>query len=305
MYLNTHSYYSLRYGTLKPEALLQKAREYGVKALVLTDINTTSACLEFIQLAPKYAIKPIVGVDFRNGAQQQFVLIAKSNTGYQAINTYLSHLLHQHLEVPKLAPVLEDTFVVYPYRQYSTQQKLKSHEFVGLSSLDLNPLKYSKKNIEKEKLVILHPATFLSKKDFNSHRLLRAIDNNTLLSKLAVEEQAEEWHKLLPVEELLAPFCESPYLIENTKAILENCSIHFEFNSTPNNQKSYLKTEALDYKLLKKLAYDGIAYRYPNNNDPKVIARIERELGVIKEKQFVSYFLINWKVLKFARSKDY
>ena len=28
-------------------------------------------------------------------------------------------------------------------------------------------------------------------------------------------------------------------------------------------------------------------------------------MKIIKEKQFVSYFLINWKILKYARSKDY
>ena len=37
----------------------------------------------------------------------------------------------------------------------------------------------------------MHPATFATKRDFNAHRLLRAIDNNTLLSKLSAEEQAD------------------------------------------------------------------------------------------------------------------
>ena len=70
MYLNCHSYYSLRYGTLTPEELLQLADRCEVQDLALTDVNNTSACMDFLRLAPKYKVRPVVGIDFRNGAQQ-------------------------------------------------------------------------------------------------------------------------------------------------------------------------------------------------------------------------------------------
>ena len=85
MYVNTHSYYSLRYGTFSPATLLQLAQENGCKSIALTDINTTSACLEFIREAPRFNIKPVIGVDFRNGVQQQFILLAKNNKGFYRI----------------------------------------------------------------------------------------------------------------------------------------------------------------------------------------------------------------------------
>src|SRR5690606_4395914 len=100
MYLNCHTYYSLRYGTIKPEQLLAIASENGVQTLALTDINSTSACLDVMRLSKKYQIKPVLGVDFRNGVQQQFILIAKNNQGFQHINTYLSKFLHnQNLQI--------------------------------------------------------------------------------------------------------------------------------------------------------------------------------------------------------------
>ena len=55
-----------------------------------------------------------------------------------------------------------------------------------------------------EKLVVLAPVTFRDKKDFNTHRLLRAIDNNTLLSKLPLSEQAAENEIMLFQEALRA-----------------------------------------------------------------------------------------------------
>ena len=95
MYLNTHTYYSLRYGTIKPEELLEIAKSKGLKTFALTDINSTTACIDFVRLSAKYAITPVLGVDFRNGVQQEFILLARNNQGFQYINEYLSTLLHQ------------------------------------------------------------------------------------------------------------------------------------------------------------------------------------------------------------------
>ena len=102
MYLNCHTYFSLRYGTIKPEQLLAIASQNGAQTIALTDINNTSACLDFVRLSGKYKVKPVLGVDFRNGAQQQFILIAKNNNGFKNINSYLSKFLHdQNLEIPE------------------------------------------------------------------------------------------------------------------------------------------------------------------------------------------------------------
>ena len=96
--------------------LLKTAQQGGLKSLVLTDINTTSACLEFIRKAPQYGIKPIVGVDFREGDQQRFIAIAKNNDGFQEINHFLSDCLQHKKEIPVQAPAFEHAFIIYPYQ---------------------------------------------------------------------------------------------------------------------------------------------------------------------------------------------
>lgn len=305
MYLNCHSYYSLRYGTIKPEQLLAIASENGVKTLALTDINNTSACLDFVKLSSKYKIKPVLGIDFRNGVKQQFILLAKNNNGYKNINDYLSLFLHDSkLKIPEIAPQLDDVFAIYPYVHKKTYL-LKEHEFLGIKPQDLNLLKFSKWNAFRNKLVILQTVSFQNKKDYNTHRLLRAIDNNTLLSKLSKSEQGQETDKMLPYQELGTIYHEFPEILKNTAYILDKCHINFDFShQNPNNQRCYTNNEALDFKLLKKLAYDGLAYRY-TNPQKHVFERIEKELSIIEQKGFVSYFLINWKILKYARSKNY
>src|SRR5690606_40678461 len=67
--------------------LLELAVKNDVRELVLTDINNTSACLNFIQYASSYGVKPIVGIDFRNGAEQQFIGIAKNNEGFRELRS--------------------------------------------------------------------------------------------------------------------------------------------------------------------------------------------------------------------------
>ena len=49
---------------------------------------------------------------------------------------------------------------------------------------------------------------------------------------------------------------------------------------------------------------DGLLYRYPVPS-PEVMERIEKELDVITQLNFASYFLINWNIIQYARHKSY
>ncbi|WP_162419137.1 PHP domain-containing protein [Cyclobacterium roseum] len=65
MYLNCHSRYSFKYGTLSVEALVAEAKKHKLDALALTDINSVSGIFPFIREAQKNGIHPVVGTDFR------------------------------------------------------------------------------------------------------------------------------------------------------------------------------------------------------------------------------------------------
>ena len=303
--MNTNSHFSLRYGTVSPKKLLQLAQQMSIKTLCLTDINTSSACLDFIRLATSFSIRPVVGIDFRNGAKQEFVMLAKNNQGFHNINQYLSDLLFEkEYTVPYRAPSLKDVFVIYPFEKHF-DTTLAAHEFIGVSIENAKKVPFSIWKNHTHKLVVFHTISFQNKRGFNAHRLLRAIDNNTLLSKLPISEQGKESHVFISPEKLTRSFEELPEILVNTERLLEQCAIHFDFSKeTPNNQRSYTKNEALDYRLLEKLSYEGLHYRY-KNPDTVILSRIKKELSIIKEKGFVSYFLINWKILKYARSKEY
>lgn len=303
MYLNTHSYYSLRYGTFSPKELLQLAKSNGITAFALTDINNTSASLEFTRIAPRYNIKPILGIDFRTGVKQHYVAIAKNNTGFQEINTLLSEVLHEKEILTDDAPNLENAYVIYPFEK-GKFRTLKPNEYIGISPQDLSYIRLKK--IDTSKCVIKQTVTFRNKRDFNAHRLLRAIDNNTLLSKLSKSEEGDENHKILPVPVLLEQFEDFPEVISNTQHIIDSCSIYFDFSeeAPPQNQKTYTGSEEGDILLLTELCAEGLEYRYPDAHRT-ITERVKKEIDTIKKMGFVSYFLINWDIVTYARSKGY
>ena len=90
MHLNCHTYYSMRYGTLSPERLAAEAQAKGVDVLVLTDINNTSACFDFYVACQKAGIKPLLGIEFRNGQELLHVGIARNNQGIRELNEHLT-----------------------------------------------------------------------------------------------------------------------------------------------------------------------------------------------------------------------
>jgi len=220
----------------------------------------------------------------------------------------LSRHLHDKSKIPDRAPAFTNAFVVYPFEQVLLNEldNFQEHEFVGISIKDLRRLPFSKLASLTHKLVVQQPVTFRNKQDFNAHRLLRAIDNNVLLSKLPKEEEANEEEKMYPVQNLAAVFSEFPFILENTEKLLNKCSIHFDFSKDrkPQNLKTFLGSVEEDEQLLDQLCAEGLPYRYEEVND-SIKSRLNKELELIKKMGFVSYFLINWDIVSKAREEGF
>lgn len=308
MYLNCHTYYSLRYGTFSEIDLLELAKENKIDALALTDINNTSACLNFIRKAKAFNIKPVVGIDFRNGSKQLYVGLSKNNEGFKELNTFLSYHSEEKKTLPEIAPAFNNCYIIYPFEQVLQLEKEQflAHEFIGVSVEELRKLKFSKLKNYTRKIVVQQQVTVRTKRDFNAHRLLRAIDNNTLLSKLDTSEECKISDTMLPLEDLILAFQDVPHILENTSSILEDCHIDFGFGAhrTSQNLKLYTSSSEDDYQLLEKLCYDNLNKRYSNAND-KVLHRLATELKTIKDLDFVSFFLINHDIVSYAKRKGY
>jgi DNA-directed DNA polymerase III PolC len=303
MYLNCHSYFSLRYGTIPVQNLVNKAVELGIDCLALTDINNTSGVFDFVKTCNAANIRPIVGVEFRNSDELKYICLAKNNEGFREINYFLTEYLSKKKDFPNKAPSYQNAFTIYPLDFLETSPVLENQEFIGVHFWEI-PKTYRFQNKQGfEKIIAIHTITFFNKIYFNLHRLLRAIDHNTLLSKLPkyAEANPSEW----PIEEqkLFENFQYFEEWIEKTKAISEQCSFNFNFK-TSKNKRLFTNSKTDDIELLRKLTADGMIYRYGKNNKAAQ-ERIDKELTIIYELDFCSYFLITWDIIRYARSRGY
>lgn len=301
MYLNCHSYHSLRYGTIPLEDLVHQATLFGVTSLALTDINTVTGIYDFTKLCHQAGIKPLVGMEFHSKHKCIFTGIARNASGIAEMNRLRTFHNFEETPLPLQAPGFSNVAVIYPIE--NTPEEIAENEYIGIRPDQLSMLYHKKWSDQISRMVILQPVTFRTKKEYNLHRILRAIDTNKLLSKLEDSEYCKTNDIMIPETELLEKFCHYPQIIENTKTLIAGCHFEFDFKK-PKNKKYYTNNKVDDIKLLTRLAYQGLQKRYGSNHK-QAKARVEKELKVIDELEFSGYFLITWDIVRYSNSMGY
>lgn len=102
-HLHVHSHYSLLTALPTPDALLERAHEFDMTSLAITDTSALYAAIEFYAAAEKKGIKPILGAEMwvaknleskNNTAEDrrrnQIVLLAKNEAGYKNLLKIIS-----------------------------------------------------------------------------------------------------------------------------------------------------------------------------------------------------------------------
>ncbi len=301
MFLNCHSYHSLRYGTISVNELVQQAHEHKLKTLALTDINTITGIYEFYNLCKEKSIKPIVGVDVRVENEQFYVCLAKNQTAVGAINRMLTAFNCDEVEIPKKNPKLDNTIIIYPLQNIPLE--LSDDEYIGIRPEEINHL--IKPELKKwvHKMVILHPVTFKTNEEYKLHKILRAIDKNTLITKLEENDYCGKTETFHSKSKLLKVFENHSIIIENTAELIGKCGFEFDF-LTPKNKKYFTDSRENDYTLLRQLAFEGLERRYSNDN-AEAKARVEKELNVINQLKFSAYFLITWDIVQYSNKMGF
>jgi len=308
MYLDCKTYFSFLYGTFSTKELVQTAVEKGVTSLALTNINSTCDLWEFVRLCREAHIKPIAGVEFRNGDKLLYILIAANNKGLAWIHSFLSEHLLEKKDFPEPGADLNffldswDGFVIYPLGAKGLDD-LVPNERIGLLPSELTKLFTVDLRMHADKFVIRQPVTVQDKQRFSLHRLLRCISKNTILAKLKTEDQCEPTETFISPGELLNKVEAYPFLVTNTYKLMDECSIEMDFGKDK-TKWTYGGTKEDDRIFLEKLAQEGLKKRFGTKN--KVAEeRLKKELKIINDLGFTSYFLINWDMIRYAQLREY
>ncbi|NSL90335.1 DNA polymerase III subunit alpha [Chitinophaga sp. Mgbs1] len=303
MYLNCKTFFSLRYGTMPAEQLVQTAHQLGITTLALTNINITSDIWEFVELCRRYDIKPVLGLECRNESDFKYLLLARNQQGWYHINQFLSTHQQQEIPFPDRAPVLPDTFVIYAWDAV-TPESLLPHELLGIKPREINKLFRIDTLALKDKLVIMHPVTFQDDEHYELHCVLRAIDQNILISQLEPHTIAHADEKFISPAKMVAHFEAYPHIVENTLRVLEACHTNMQLH-IPRNKKHFLGSVEEDRQLLRDLAFEGMKYRYGADEQTAATERIEKELQIVAQQNFEAYFLISWDIIRFAQEQEF
>lgn len=310
MFLNAHSQYSLRYGTMDIETLIKEARAKGIHELVLTDINNSTGCMEFIRRCrkegsdyvdkhgkfwPAYLIKPIVGIEFRRDQQLLYIGIAQNREGMKELNDFLTHHNLNELPLPDAPFNFKNAIVIY---RYGHKSPLATNEYLGLRASELNKIAGKSLATVQNKLVVFHPVTFKDRIAYRLHKYLRAIALGTVLGKLTEADYCHGDEIFVAENDLRQKFVNYDFILANTQQLLASCTTS-DYTFGKKNKKNFTASATEDLALLTTLAMKGLAYRY-GAHDTVALERVNNELKVISELNFCAYFLITWDIIRYA-----
>ena len=301
VHLHSHSSYSPMQGVPTLEALCQAIKEQGQDTLALTDTNGLYGAIRFLDVARESGLKPILGAEMIHGAHRA-VLLAKTPTGYANLCRVLSK---RHCD--------ESFDFIGTVARYCEGLVILSDDLLALTAwkqgavedlyVELTPGPEMQEVAEVSRRLELPPvatarASFLTPADYQAHRLLRAIAENTTLSRLRADQCCSPSHWLMPMTALERYLPHVPEALTNTRHVAEQCDSNWDFQETIFPSFRQLSVGAA-FETLQKKTYDGALWRY--GGIPEIVTqRIEKELTVIRDKGYADYFLVVDEIVRQA-----
>src|SRR5438128_1373928 len=348
VHLHLHTEYSLLDGSIRMKELMEKAAEFKMPAVAMTDHGNLFGAIEFYQEARRAGVKPIIGCEAyiapgshkdrpasRRHAAYHITLLAENETGYRNL---VKLITTAHLDGFHYAPRIDKELLA-----------ARSTGLIGLSGCLAGEINSAiqANNIEKAKqgaaeyrdilgsenffielhdhgmeaqrkcnsvlpqiardlgvgLVAANDVHFLRRSDHQAHDVMLCIGTGKMVQDETRMRYVPELYFKSP-EEMHEVFRDFPQAIQNTLEIGERCHLDLEFGRSkyPEYPVPAGKTRQ---GFLRELCYDGLRQRYGERaaSDAELIRRLDYELGVLEKTGFVSYLLIVWDFIHFAKER--
>jgi len=188
--------------------------------------------------------------------------------------------------------------------------ELQGHEIEQLGVLNKWLYDYRKSGHSKVEFLATNDVHYVLQNDWDAHDTLLCIqtgsrkqdDNRMKMSPqtsyyLKTEDEMRRDFADVPEEIVTEAFANSLKIADMTDVNLDTKGYHLPLFPVPDGHDS---TSYLRY-----LVELGLSWRFPGREDEKVLQeRIERELRIIGDMGFNTYFLIVWDLCEFARAAD-
>ncbi|MEM6897465.1 MAG: error-prone DNA polymerase, partial [Pseudomonadota bacterium] len=131
--------------------------------------------------------------------------------------------------------------------------------------------------------------------------VLTAIRLGTKVEKLGKGAHANAEQRLRSQAEMARLFADHPEALENTARIAE--SLRFSLEELRYEYPKEISNGESPTDRLRRLAYEGLAWRYPDGASDRVVTLLEHELTLIGKLKYEPYFLTVNDIVAYARSQ--
>jgi error-prone DNA polymerase len=293
IHLNIHSHYSKGWGISSIEELCLSAKGMGMDTLALTDTNGVYGLMFFLEAAKDAGIRPIAGSEVVADLRRA-VLLVRSRSGYANLCRILSDR-NCHKDFDLVSAVMERREgLIVVSDDFSLLKSLKRDSVEDLF-VEISPgcnmhkcLAFSRANGIPP--LATNRVYMTSKDQFRFHRILRAVDLNTKLSRLRPEDVCREHNFLNSPQAMADQFPHAPDAVENTLKAADRCLKDWDiFQPTFPDFDGMTDKEAFDR--LYRRTMEGCKRRY-GEITKAVTDRVEHEMAIIRDKNFSHYFLV-------------
>jgi len=152
-------------------------------------------------------------------------------------------------------------------------------------------------------LVAANDVHFLRRSDHKAHDVLMCINTGAKVQDRDRMRYEPELYFKSP-REMREIFHDFPDAINNTLEIAARCHLELEFGQSKYPEYPAPKGKTRE-AYLRELCYKGLHERYGERaaSDKELIKRLDYEVDVLEKTGFVSYFLIVWDFIHFAKER--
>ncbi|MFH1983467.1 MAG: DNA polymerase III subunit alpha [Pseudomonadota bacterium] len=295
--LVVRSHFSLMWGTASPEAVCRTARAHGYTRLALTDTDNLYGLWPFLAACRRNGIGPVVGAEVTDPAtDDRAVCLVENAAGYRNLCRLITrrHCDGQFCLLGDL-PALADGLTVLTRSAAALCAWHDAGVFVAAAA----PRKPTGaalilKRLARERglpFAAVPGSFFLEPADLPVHRMLRAIDLNTTLSRLGPVDTAPPDAWLAPPGVYAERFAVWPEAVSETAALAERLAFDGPSRDLVLPPWRSAAGRCAD-EALRPAAYAGARRRYGPDLAENVVDRLEHELAIIAQMGFSSYFLV-------------
>ena len=292
--LRCRSYYSLLRAVCSPAALCRQAKEYGYSGLALTDRDNLYGLWPFLAACRRENLRPVVGAEVSDPAQPQTILacLVRDDTGYRNLCQLLTARHRPDFSFIDTVGRYGEGLLILG-RDSAILARLRADNLKVAADLGPRPTasasQLRKWAREAGVVAVATPDSCLTLENPEIYRLLRAIANNTSLSRLQEHESLDPIERLAASESYESAFAIWPEVLDATEELAETCTFSGPKFGTV---MPPWRGEGQPAIRLHQAAYSGARRRYGDDLGEPVVERLEHELQVIESMGFSSYFLV-------------